>query len=287
MRDDDDARFEPWLDRWSLVPEGAAIITPTSRLLPVRWSGAPAMLKVTHDPEERIGAAVMAWWDGDGAARVLARDEEAVLMERAADPDALVTLSRSGDDDAACRILCDVAARLHVPRPHPPSGLTPLSRLFVDLEQAVAPGGLADSLPDADCRDLLRHGAATARRLLAAPRDIVVLHGDLHHGNVLDFGPRGILAIDPKSRIGERGFDYANIFTNPDLDYPEPPVAVVPERFRRRLAIVTAAAGLDRVRLLEWILAWTGLSAVWYLADGDPARVDLTVAALAAAELES
>jgi aminoglycoside/hydroxyurea antibiotic resistance kinase len=42
-----------------------------------------------------------------------------------------------------------------------------------------------------------------------------VLHGDLHHGNVLDFGLRGWLAIDPKGLLGERGFDFANIFTNP------------------------------------------------------------------------
>jgi streptomycin 6-kinase len=51
--------------------------------------------------------------------------------------------------------------------------------------------------------------------LLAEPREVGVLHGDLHHGNVLDFGVRGWLAIDPKGLLGERGFDFANIFTNP------------------------------------------------------------------------
>jgi streptomycin 6-kinase len=43
---------------------------------------------------------------------------------------------------------------------------------------------------------------------------------------------------------------------------------------------------MERRRLLQWILAWTGLSAAWFLEDGDPlAEVDLRIAELAAAEL--
>jgi streptomycin 6-kinase len=37
--------------------------------------------------------------------------------------------------------------------------------------------------------------------------------------------------------------------------------------------------------MLRWILAWTGLSAAWYLGDGDPAEVDLRVGEFASAEL--
>ena len=37
--------------------------------------------------------------------------------------------------------------------------------------------------------DLLEYCASTARELLTATREIAVLHGDIHHGNVLDFGP--------------------------------------------------------------------------------------------------
>ena len=54
------------------------------------------------------------------------------------------------------------------------------------------------------CGGILRLSAATASKLLATPRDVMVLHGDIHHGNILDFGPRGWLAIDPKGVSGER-----------------------------------------------------------------------------------
>jgi len=42
---------------------------------------------------------------------------------------------------------------------------------------------------------------------------------------------------------------------------------------------------LDRRRLIKWTLAFTGLSAAWHIADGEPADLDLAVARLAAAEL--
>ena len=128
--------------------------------------------------------------------------------------------------------------------------------------------------------------AEAARTLLAEPREVGVLHGDLHHDNVLDFGARGWLAIDPKRLVGERGFDFANIFTNPDLADPTRPVATEPGRFARRLEVVAEAARLERGRLLRWILAWTGLSAAWFFSDGDSAAIDLRVAELAAAELD-
>lgn len=115
------------------------------------------------------------------------------------------------------------------------------------------------------------------------------LHGDVHHDNILDFGERGWLVIDPKRLIGDRYFDYTNLFCNPDFAS-----ATDPEQFARRLAVVTEAARLDRKRLLQWLLAWCGLSAVWCLndlpnidiTDQDRPDIDLKIAELAAAELD-
>ena len=117
--------------------------------------------------------------------------------------------------------------------------------------------------------------------MLAGPSvDEVVLHGDIHHDNILHFGDRGWRAIDPKGLRGERAFDYANLFCNPAHD-----IAVDPVRFERRVVLVADAAGLDRRRLLQWILAWSGLSAVWLMEDELPADTRLAVAMLAAGAL--
>ncbi len=267
--------FDGYLKRWDLTPDGDPIVTRAARLLPVRHRGEAAMLRIVTDSEARGGDALMTWWDGDGAARVLATHGDALLLERAQGQRSLSDYARNGRDDEATVILCDVIARLHAPRAKPLPDLIPLNIWFRDLEPAAATHG-----------GTLVRCAEVARLLLAAPRDIGVLHGDVHHDNVLDFGDRGWLAIDPNRLIGERGFDYANLFCNPDLEDPSQPVATLPGRFARRLEIVTAQSGLDRARLLQWILAWTGLSAAWFLGDGDSPEIDFRVAALAIAEID-
>ena len=264
------AIFDDYLVRWGLVRDGEPIITRSSVLLPVHRNGVPAILKIAGEIEERRGGALLGWWGGAAAVRVLAQEGDALLMERAVGGASLIEMARSGRDDEASRVLCAAAAGLHAPRPGPlPPSLVPLDRWFRELEPAAARQG-----------GVLRRAAAAARELLAEPREVVVLHGDLHHGNVLDGGRRGWLAIDPKGLLGERGFDHANIFCNPDRG-----VATAEGRLARQADVVSAAAGLDRSRLLRWVLAYAGLSAAWSLWDGDDATLALTVAETAAVEL--
>jgi streptomycin 6-kinase len=75
--------FNAHLSRWDLMPDGDPIVTHSSRLLPVRRLGLPAMLKLPLEAEEKRGSLLMPWWDGEGAARVLAQDSDALLLERA------------------------------------------------------------------------------------------------------------------------------------------------------------------------------------------------------------
>lgn len=266
-----------WLNRWDLIPDGKKMITHTSSLLPVKTAkhGINAMLKVTDDADEQTGNALMAWWEGHGAAKVIAHENDAILLARATGTGSLATMSRSGQDSEACRILCATANRLHTPSTKPLPKLTSLHEWFSSLKPAAVKYDSTLTL----CAEI-------SEELLSSPRDIVVLHGDLHHGNVLDFETSGWLAIDPKGLIGERGFDFANIFTNPDLDNPVPPVATIPEIFKQRLSIVTEMANLEQERLLKWIIAWCGLSTVWSLESHDASSIAFEVAKLAIAELD-
>ncbi len=49
------------LARWDLVADGEHILTQSSRLLPVWASGLPAMLKLSADPQDHMGGALMEW----------------------------------------------------------------------------------------------------------------------------------------------------------------------------------------------------------------------------------
>lgn len=263
-------RFEPWLAKWDLTPDGAPFESLAGALLPVRRGNAPGMLKLAQAAEERRGAALLAWYGGEGAVRVLERQAEALLMERAVGTRALADMARSGEDDEATRILCEVAARLHEPRDEdPPDSLVPLPLWFRELAVAANRHGGPYAL-----------AASIAEELLEAPQDIVVLHGDIHHGNVLHDAQRGWLAIDPKGVIGERGYDHANMLCNPDVE-----TAVAPGRLVRQLDVICEAAGLERGRQLMWTVAYCGLSASWTLSGGDDPWRALRILEIAAEEL--
>ena len=251
-----DAVLAPWRERWQLDPDGEAFTTPSSVLQLVRRRGEPLFLKVATAEEERAGGTVIAWWSGEGAAAVIEADADAVLLERATGARDLGQLSRSGaaGDDEATRILCRAGRRLHAAGTGPrPDDLFDLRRWFRDLLQRG----------DAAGDDLFVVAARVAEELLRHPDGDVVLHGDLHHGNVLDFGPRGWLAIDPKPLHGDPGFDVANILCNPDAA-----TALAPGRLERVVAVIAAETGLREDRVLRWALAWGALSTVWAEQDG-------------------
>jgi streptomycin 6-kinase len=267
----DDA-LAPWRDRWSLTPDGAAFRTPSSILQPVGWRGRRAFLKLATVEEEAAGNRLLAWWAGRGAAPVYAADGDAILIERATGDRDLTTLANSGEDgdDEATRILCRTALRLHAVDDRPrPDGLVGLPTWFRELSAEAA------EHPE-EHGGLYAHAATVAAELIAHPVADVVLHGDLHHGNVLDFGTDGWLAIDPKHIAGDPGFDYANILCNPDAR-----LAIAPGRFERQLRVICATTGVEEGRMLRWAFAWAALSACWSERGGLDAGHTLQVATMA------
>lgn len=257
-----EAALSRWRRDWGLEADGEAFATPSSILQPVRRGGERFFLKLAVSAEERTGAATLAWWGGEGSVRVARSDGPVQLLERADGPRDLAALARSGPDgdDEATRILCRTGLRLHAAGAPPrPDGLFPLRRWFRDLIDRAADDALRAGLV-ADARsvtlDLLDH-----------PAGDVVLHGDLHHGNVLDGGERGWLAIDPKPLHGDPGFDVANILCNPDAA-----VALAPGRLERAVSAIAAETGMAERRVLCWALAWGALSALWSRADAAGAR---------------
>ena len=257
-----DPVFTAALATWGAVPDGPGLETPSSWLLPVRHGAAPAMLKVFKpDSDERGGIDYLKYVDGKGAVRVLASDHASLLMERAAGPQSLETMALGGRDIAAADILAGTITELHARRTRPfPQSLTPLDRRFASLFARAAG------------HPLLSLSASVAAPLLAAQRDVLPLHGDLHHDNVLDGGPRGWLAIDPKGLIGERTYDVANLLRNP---WPHGELVHDAGRMDRLAKLYAARLNLDPHRVLAWALAHAGLSASWHIDDGSDAAFSL------------
>lgn len=94
----------------------------------------------------------------------------------------------------------------------------------------------------------------------------VVLHGDLHHYNILS-SQRGWLAIDPKGILGEPAFEVAPFMHNPSPQiYTHPNLCTLLDR---RLALLSTILSIPRARLLGWSLAFAVLSTWWNYSEVD------------------
>ena len=98
----------------------------------------------------------------------------------------------------------------------------------------------------------------------------VVLHGDLHHDNVLRSGAGGWLAIDPAGIVGEREYETGALLRNPWpglLELPHPGRIL-----ERRIDQLAEALELDVGRIRGWAYSEAVLAAVWCEQDAkDPA----------------
>lgn len=250
--------FHEALARLGVYLEASPSVTLSGWGCRATFDEQPAYVKVTNEPEELAGARALEQWHGEGAVRVLARSGNAIVLERAGS----TLRSTVADDPAATRVLCAVARRLHAHEPTELGQFPSLRAWFSAL--------FANSQPEFD------PARAIAEQLLGRDTPVVLLHGDLHHENVLDGANRGWLAIDPKGIVGPREFDYCNIFTNWTREQ-----AI--HNFDARLQIVAHAAHIPHTDLLRWIVAWSALSGIWHREDGDEALAAFphTISALA------
>lgn len=125
--------------------------------------------------------------------------------------------------------------------------------------------------------DLIGIARDIARDLLASPTSRVLLHGDLHHENILRGDGDGWVTIDPKGLVGERGYDIATWMLNPwGIPHREDYVEIA----SRRLDIFAEMLSEPRLRLAQWAVVHTAMSLCWGLADEHPEDPEGDVASL-------
>jgi streptomycin 6-kinase len=270
--------------RWGLREANLVADTPTSRVYrAIAANGAKYALKVLkpYGADETMGAALMGWYGGSGAAEVVAIEDGIILMEWLEGPTLgdIVRRERQGAearDGEATTILCDVVRWLHQPRPRPPPSLTPLADHLRQLIEADL-----SFLPPAH-RPLWERARRLCLDLLATSTTPLPLHGDLHHDNVIG-SPRGWLAIDPKGLTGDPHYELANVFRNPcraEVLVAEPArVEALADAFAQKLA-------LDRARVLAWAAVHSAIAAIWDHAAGNAFGWDLTMTPLLFAALD-
>ena len=101
--------------------------------------------------------------------------------------------------------------------------------------------------------------------LIATSDEPVLLHGDLHHRNILSARRQPWLALDPKGVVGEAAYEVGSLLRNP---MPELLNAPHPRRvLAKRVDQLAEELGFERERLVNWGFAQAVLSAWWSYED--------------------
>jgi len=104
---------------------------------------------------------------------------------------------------------------------------------------------------------LLKKAQKLADTLLNDSDENVVLHGDLHHGNILKCHD-GYTIIDPKGIIGNRCYDMACFIRNPLKTVLDNPY-LIPIRIQQ----FSHAFDIDILHLKQWCFVHGMISACW------------------------
>ncbi len=247
-------------ERWSLDIDEPFALTYNYVAPCARADGTPAVLKVGYPAKELFTEmAAVRFYDGQGMAALLDSDNAfgAMLLERL-EPG--LPLDPRADDAAATAAAAGVMRSLW--RPLPPDHTFPTietwGKGFERLRKTFDGGaGPFPAALVAEAEDLYASLAASA----APP---VLLHGDLHHGNILSAHRAPWLAIDPKGLAGEPAYEVGALLLNPP-DFARWPDA--PALTARRVAQLADELAIDRKRIRGWGIARTVLSSWWTYED--------------------
>ena len=260
-------RIQQHARAWHLVVEDV-FETETSAIASVTREGQPLLLKVVKQQgDEWNSGRVLKAFAGNGVARVFEHTGGAVLIERLRPGNSLVRLVLNGKDEEATSILATVMQKMSPPE-IPKSCLT-TEDWAKGFDRYLASGDNQIS------SQLVASAQRVYTDLCASQRQVRLLHGDLHHYNVLYDSDRGWLAIDPKGVVGELEYEVGAVLRNP---FERPDLFASASTVERRLKQFSSMLSLNFERALEWGFAQAVLSAVWEF--DDSFRVNSTNPAL-------
>ena len=113
--------------------------------------------------------------------------------------------------------------------------------------------------------NILQKARRIRAQLLATASEPVLLHGDLHHDNIIQNGSHWV-AIDPKGIIGEVACEIPTFIFNPipELLNSKVQVSIIKNRVKQ----FSVTLNIDEKRILDWCYIRAVLGWVWSLEDG-------------------
>ncbi len=209
------------------------------------------VLKVGMDEAalEREARALQVY-DGVGAVRLLDTLPGALLLERVLPGESLKKVSFRQESEASA-IFEQVMSRLHRKTSLNVAGFPHIKDWLIVLDDARWNIPQKYISKAREMRDIL----------LESTQQEVLLHGDLHHDNILEHSGDWV-AIDPKGVVGDPAFEYAAFLRNPWPNLLEH--EQVYEIIKKRLK----SFSMNHKRILHWSFVQSVLAWIWACQDG-------------------
>ena len=217
-------------------------------------------LGVPEDPERPREAESLRLYGGRGAVRLVDAELErgVLLLERCSPGN---TLKSVKDDAEATRIAAALMRKLRTAAPEGNRFPTTRDWAFGLRKLRARFGGGTGPLPER----LVRAAETGYERLHASiSSPLQLLHGDLHHDNILSAEREPWLAIDPKGVVGDPAFEPVQYLINRLPDDSAEAVRLIEQRAHT----FAAELGLDAGRIMAWTFCHCVLSAWWCIEDG-------------------
>lgn len=229
----------------------------------IQSDGLEVVLKVGVPRKELVTEiAALKTFNGNGAVTLYKADPEmgALLLERLRPGKPLFN---AGDDEFAIKAASEVIRQLrtssldHDVFPTVGEWFQGFQRLRNEFNGETGP------FPN----DLVDEAEVVSHDLLASMETPILLHGDLHHWNILSSEREAWLSIDPKGVIGESEYETGAWIRNPfpnilELSNPDKMIA-------RRIDQFSSELRFDRERIYGWAFSQAVLSAYWSYEEKD------------------
>lgn len=174
----------------------------------------------------------------------------ACLMEKLEPGRSLKQLVKEGKDDEATRILSQVILDLQSYDVLHQESYQPLSEHIAAF--ALLRGYIDEKIID--------HARAVFTELCADSSNDIILHGDLHHDNILQQGTSWYV-IDPPGYVGDPCAEIGPLLYNPLDCFPE--YMLKKNTVKRRLKILEEMLPFDIERIKAWGFCLALRSAAW------------------------
>lgn len=218
----------------------------------------PIVLKLGLDNDAlKQEALALKAFAGSGTVKLLVENDGMLLLERAVSGVPLTSYFPENDNEAI-QITCECLKRLHQAK-------LPSTHHFPHVKDWLMALDNHLNIPT----DYLHKARKLRDELITTSAASVLLHGDLHHGNILQNGDNWIV-IDPKGVMGEPAYEIAAFIRN-----PIPKLLAHPNAQRiidNRITQFSKILKLSKQRIIDWCYVQAVLAWAWTLEDnGDEA----------------